>query len=103
MSQSEQIKICPGCGLDKPISHFRPRGPGKYANGLTLRCDSCRLASRISKAKSQASIKANIERMRSAYADKLMILRPASDAVGNVRMVDQRYAGAILSVVRQMR
>lgn len=107
----EQIRICRTCGLDKPLSQFRPKGPGKFVDGLTARCETCRTESRVLKAKEEATKKANIAVLRTRYAAELNAMKHRI-AYGhalklkeesNVCMVDQRVVGYVLPIIKQMR
>ena len=90
----EPIRVCPECGLDKPLSQFKGLPGQRIVN-----CKSCRAHARIIKSKYGAVTRANIQLLRAHYDETIGIMRPRE---GNLRMVDQRFAGAILSVINQL-
>ena len=90
----EPIRVCPECGLDKPLSQFKGLPGQRIVN-----CKSCRANARVVYKKYDAFRRANIQLLRARYAETIGVMRPRE---GNLRMVDQRFAGAILSVIKQL-
>ena len=98
------IRICSTCRLRKPLSEFCNRAKGRDGH-LTIRCKMCRDYSNIIRVNHEHNKMANIEKMRLGYAGKLEALQSVDTSRygrSNLRMVDQRLAVSILTVIRQL-
>lgn len=104
MNNTEEIRICATCCLDKPLNQFRSRARG-CEHLFSKYCLSCRQlgpqTEYLRHAKKRLALRRTewLEEMRKLPA---MDYSPANFG-SNLRMVDQRITGAILGVIRQMR
>ena len=83
----EPIRVCRVCKLRKPLHQFRCRLPGYGLRLAYPDCLDCRRAAQ--------------HRRKQVNEDRLTAMIEKGRA-SNVRMVDQRFARAILSVIEQL-